>query len=306
MIYLNCKTDELFPKGRTCLTVVRENIEKFSKYNVNAEYLDELEANIVEGESTWDDNMERMDLKTLTSIKDDYLLKCFDWGRELSIRVKLALKKNANIQIEFPSKDLLKARHSESKMISLLEILIKIATDKDVFLAPHGQTPEVIQEGKDLLQNLRKSDYDQELKKVMKKEATDSRHKLYRKIYDTINTLNEIGRNVFSDEPEKLRLFDSPWKSSKKHNSTIYEGTVEPESTIAVTGNLTPDTLIHAENTGTTDLLVFVNTNGVIPEDYLLVPGGELTKELSELGEGKYLKLHNNDNINTGAFKITV
>ncbi|MCP4181447.1 MAG: hypothetical protein GY756_27100 [bacterium] len=303
---MNCKESELFPNARTCISIVRDNIDKFIKFNETDVTIDEFESDVDEAESIWDDKMERMDLKSLTSIKDEFLTKSFNWGRDLYLRVKLALSKNPNISIIFPSKDLQKSRYNDSLMISLLEILIKLAEDKSEYLAPHGLTPDVIQEGKDLLQNLRKSDYEQELKKLTRKGATDVRHKLYKKIYDKINSLNEMGRNIFADEPEKLRLFESPWTKYHKHKTIIFEGSILPESTIIVTEDLNPDTVLHVENIGLTDLLIFVNSNGETPEGDVIEAGTELTVEISELGEGKYLKLYNNNKINTGAYKIEI
>ncbi len=99
-----------------------------------------------------------------------------------------------------------------------------------------------------------------------------------------------MGRNIFKDEPETLLLFDTPWGDHHRQKSTIYERALEAQSTIVVTEDLKSDTLLHIENTGTTELLIFVNSNGELPVGSLINPGTELTAELSESGEGKYLK----------------
>ncbi|MCP4179586.1 MAG: hypothetical protein GY756_17645 [bacterium] len=276
------------------------------KFSVTPVYLDDFEVKIEEADKMWSDLKQRIDLKMLTAQKDICLNSCYEWCKDLSLRFRLAFSKNDIVNVNFPSKQLLKAKKSEAKMIYLMNIIIELGEKHSADLLAYGQTPEVIQEGKDLLENLKDSDSVQELQKREKKEATEARHKKYNEIYDIINRLNEIGRNVFAHEPEKLLLFDSPWNSHHKKKSSVYEGIIEPVSTVVVAEDLDPETVLHIENTGETDLIVFVNTNGEIPEGNAIDPGTELTAELSELGEGKYLKIRNKDTKTVGSYKIDI
>ncbi len=303
---LNFRVEKLIPAARTCLNVCRQTIDQFTIFGITAENLDHFESLISEAENIRPEEKERIDLKMITALKDEVNKECYDWVRRLHIRVKISLGKGSAVYKMFPAKSLLKARHNDNKMVFVMEEAIEISEENATELLPHGQTPDEIQKGKDLLVKLRKTEYDQEHKKRDKKKATFCRNKLFKEIYDTVNKLNEMGRNIFSDDPENLLLFESPWPTYKKHKPKTFEGSILPENTIIVTEDLSPDTLIHVENTGSTDLLIFVNTNGETPEGSLINSGTELTAEISELGEGRYLKLFNNDKENTGTYMIEI
>ncbi len=96
-------------------------------------------------------------------------------------------------------------------MMALMEALISLANKYQSELAGFGQTPELLAQGSELLNELRAADTAQELKKDTKKQSTQDRYQQFKNLYDTITRLNRIGRLVFENDPTNLALFESKW-----------------------------------------------------------------------------------------------
>lgn len=96
-------------------------------------------------------------------------------------------------------------------MMPIMETLIKLAADHHKDLTSAGQTEAIRDAGQPLLENLRESDAVQEVKKDDKTSAKEDRHLIFKKLYDTVNRINKVGRLVFENDPVKLPLFQSKW-----------------------------------------------------------------------------------------------
>ena len=114
----------------------------------------------------------------------------------------------------FPAVEFADAIRSEKKMLPLMEGMLSLAQKYSADLSSHGQTPEVITRGLDLLAELRDADAAQELKKDDKQAASQTRYQQFAQLYETVNRINKVGRLVFKDDPARLTLFESKWPRS--------------------------------------------------------------------------------------------
>ncbi len=205
------------------LQLAREKVDKLSFLGIDDKYLDLFEEKIKEAKAISANLQQIIQLKSITNGKNTAKENCFKWARELSIRLKLALNDDEKYSRLFPSKDLIKARHSDIKMISLMKMLISISEENNSLLSKQGQTPEIIEKGKGFHNSLIDNKLEQDSKKTEKKDITVIRQEKFKELYDIINKINLAGRNIFADKPESLVLFETPWPKYKKKNIKINE-----------------------------------------------------------------------------------
>ncbi len=200
--------------AKTTLTNARNNLTGLSEFGVNEDLLNQFEANIRTAEALPGETQKRIELKELTRDKDEALDACYAWGRKLQTRLELAFGKNSSQTKSFPTKEFGKAASSENTMMSVMEILLSLAEQHKTELANYGQTPEVLAQGSQCLDELRAADAAQELKKDTKLGATRERYQHFQTIYDTVNRINKVGRLVFASDPVRLALFESKWPAA--------------------------------------------------------------------------------------------
>ena len=211
MIRAPVSEEKILSVSKTTLNTARITLGSLSEFGFNQENITNFESEISTAEAMPGELSNRIDLINLTDDKDECLLSCFQWGRKLRARIKLAFPKNSNEVKSFPSKEFEKAKKSENKMMSVMEILIKQAVKYHPQLSNFGQTDEIRDAGNTLLENLRSADAQQESQKTENPSSTQERYQLFRKLYDTVNRINRIGRIVFKNDPVRLVLFESKW-----------------------------------------------------------------------------------------------
>ncbi len=197
--------------AKTTLQTLRDLIAQLSEFGLDTAVADQFDADITAAEAMPTDLHNRISLRQLTSDKEEALNACWQWGRKLRTRLQLAFGANSPQSKSFPSKEFSDSANSENNMMSVMKVLTALAeTHKDV-LANFGQTPEILAEGSVLLDDLRGADAVQEQQKDSKRVATEERHQVFQKLYDTVNRINKVGRIVFQDDPANRSRFDSKW-----------------------------------------------------------------------------------------------
>ena len=162
--------------SKTTLANGRENVTALSRFGITEELLNQFESDINTAEALPSGKSVLLEMKDFTQSKDDALDECFNWGRELRTRMQLVFERGSHQYQSFPSSDFIKATYSESVMMTVMPILIKIATKYQDQLSVYGQTPEVLTDGTDFLNALREADAAQEFKKDDKKSSTQDRN----------------------------------------------------------------------------------------------------------------------------------
>jgi hypothetical protein len=199
--------------ARTTLANARANLTALAEFGVTAATLDQFGAAIQTAEALSRETQQRIELKDLTQTKEDAMDACYQWGRKLRLRLQLAFGKSSAEARLFPAKDFQNAVNSEHAMMAVMDVLIDLADKYKTELAAFGQTPELLAQGRDLLNDLRTADSAQELKKDTKKQSTQDRYQQFKNLYDTVNRINRIGRLVFENDPATLTLFETKWPS---------------------------------------------------------------------------------------------
>lgn len=211
---LNVPLDRILEETRLKLAIAHEHIADLGRFGLSEEWLDTLDHDIETAQALPSFNEQRDRLKALTAAKDARLAECVQWGRELRLRLDLAYGKKAKPPLPFPSKDWAASERNESKMITLLPRLIKLATEQATDLAKAGQTEADLDRGSELLENLITANQAQEEYNLNRTQETAQRRSQFRKLYDGVNRINQVGQMVYAANPAKARLFRSNWSSS--------------------------------------------------------------------------------------------
>ncbi len=197
--------------AKTTLDNARSKVDKLSDFGIDGEFLNDFEARIQTTEAQPRDIVLRFEQRDSTQAKNDVLANCHTWGREFRTRIELGFGGQSPELKSFPSTAFNKAAKSETRMMVVMEGLVDLAERYKDALAPFGHSEEIINQGKQLLADLRLKDKQQELKKAHKDSATRGRRKHFQEIYQKTNMINKVGRLVFKDDPSIQSLFESKW-----------------------------------------------------------------------------------------------
>jgi len=193
-----------------------DNKASLQSFGINDALLDEFHQKIVQAQAMPKEEQKRVELNEITATKNQSLENCYNWGKQLKLRVELAFGKKSPQATAFTTAKFASAKKSESQMLVTMLALLELAQNHNESLANFGQTPEFIQEGTEFLESLKSIDKLQEQTKSSKQSVSEERHILFNELYETINKINKVGRMVFADDGAKLVLFKSNWPISKK------------------------------------------------------------------------------------------
>ncbi len=227
MARLKISAAVILTEAKDALARGRRYATDIARLAITGEWLDQFEQEIAETEALPAHLFNQMDLKGLTQDKDEFLSECYDWARMLETRIEFRYGVDSKLYRRFPNTALTDARNSEQKMLPIMEGLVKLATKHAKDLAEAGQTPEELQVGVDLLEELRAADARQEEKKDLNLEATQERVEAHQNLYDKVNQINKAGRRLFRNDPISLASFRSPWP---KYRTSGPESDTEGES----------------------------------------------------------------------------
>ncbi len=306
MNQLNHQHGRILSVADTTYEVSVENVADFAPFGLTTEFFVNYKSKISEAKEIVSDLTERNMLKSLTSHKEEVLAKCFKWGRDLILRFELEYSSHSPEMENFPRKDLQKAKKCEFKMIKVLKTYIKLAEKHNESLVTHGLTPEEIQKGKDLISELDNAEIAQEVKKVLKKNLTTLRNEIFYDLYKTTVKIYKIARSIYVDVPEKLVMYKSPWPKHVTDSISVYEGFVDPLSSVEIAEDISQDSELHIENKGTTELMFYVSNNGEENTGITINAGLIANILLSEIGIGRFLKVLNKGETEKGEYKVEV
>lgn len=211
------KSEELILS--TALTTYQnatENKTSLESFGINDALLEEFHQKIVQAQAMPKEEQKRIELNAVTSAKNKTLEDCYNWSKQLKLRVELAFGKTSVESKAFSTSNLRKAQYSEQQMMVTMPALLELAQNHNNVLANFGQTPEFIQNGTQFLESLKSADQLQEQKKSLKQSVSEERHILFNELYETINKINKVGKMVFVNDSAKAVLFKSNWPISKK------------------------------------------------------------------------------------------
>jgi len=308
MIEANLRVSEnnIISAAKKSLNIAKEHLVSLSLFGITGSFLSNFELKILECEDFINRDIEIIELKELTNRKYKALEDCYNWGRQLALRIEIAFGKKSEQFNNFPSKQLLDSQRNDERMLSLMEVLISISKKFSIELFDYGQTPEVIDEGAKLFRSLKYSNSAQEKKKENKKESTKNRKEKFLELYEIVNKINKVGRTIYKNDKSKKNTFKSPWKnkSSKDKTIKVFKGKINPLETSEITQNLRKNKKIKISNYGES-ILHFYNTNNSHKFHFKeIYPDQTLEILVKELGEGIILKAENIDETKIGKYKV--
>ena len=296
--------EKILSVSKKTLKIAKEHVKTFSVFGITSIFLQEFEKEISDAEKLLTLRIQRIELKEYTVNKNLELQNCYNYGRELSIRLEIAFGKNSIEMNNFPSKELLQAQKNEEKMFILMDTIINIAEKYFSQLINFGFTEEILTKGKELKNALQESNNKQEQQKEINKKQTKDRKEKFSELYKTVNKINKIGRTIYKNTTEK-HYFSSPWINQNSKNFKIYQAKINPVATKIILENLQVKT-ITLNNIGNSELK-FYRTDNEEYSDYKTLQPTETKKiRSSTLGKGKFLKVFNNDENKIGEYKVLV
>lgn len=291
------------------LSTAKKHLQKLGTFGINSDFLENFENDIKKAEDLLNKNSDVEEQKNLTSKKNKALENCYDWARQLAIRIEICFGRKSEVFENFPSKKLLKAQRNEAVMLPLMETVIKIAENNFEDLQNCGLTKETIEQGRAEAQNLRTANKLQKQKKAENKLLTKERTHIFEQLYETVNRINKVGRMVYKTKKYERELFASPWKKPRQKQVETFEGLIDPNSETMITGDISANNLTF-KNLGNTDLQIFRANNTTektnLESGYILKKEEIKKLKTSILGSGDMLIVKNLSQNKIGAYRVEI
>lgn len=207
---LEFSENTILSASQTTLDIARKDQEQLGTVGIDREYLDELESDIEAADALHSHEQNQGALGTITDAKNKLTELCYGWIRSVRSRMDRVFGVTSVEYARLP-KSPARGKGRESIMIPAMEQAIQVAEEYHDKLQEVGQTDEDIEEGKELRTRLRAGDGKQELKKIENLSDTRIREEMFGSLYDRVNQINRVGRDLFADDPAKLARYQSPW-----------------------------------------------------------------------------------------------
>jgi len=192
-----------------------KGLEKLALSGLSKDYYDAFAANILHAKRFMTaDEVKKANAKKLTDVKKK-CTQCFGWGKKLQFYLKRAFGEGSPQWNEFPDK-LYDAKENAADMLNELPAAFTIADKYSAELTAKGGMPaDYKQTGEALKEELDAIDKEHKVKVEQSESYTVQRQLAHKKVYDTVNEINELGRQEYKDDPVTLKLFKSPWPQGK-------------------------------------------------------------------------------------------
>jgi hypothetical protein len=227
---LPCSRKKLLVIAKNTLAVIIQFLVQFTVKKIDQQYCDTFEEEINTTAKLKTDDALKNEASAQNALVKTKCKANHKWGMLLKTYLQRAFGKKGIEVEEFPNgfEDL---RTDEAGMIDTMPQVIELAKKYKTTLQAKGMDANFIEQGINLLKEL------DELSKADKKLESD--HKAYREerhlahlaLYDKINYINSVGREIFAEDPVNLKYFDSPWATGKddgKDNETPAAGANTP------------------------------------------------------------------------------
>lgn len=197
-----------------------KGLEKLALSGLTTDYYAAFAANIQLAKNfKTADEVKKSNAKKLSEVKKK-CEECFNWVKKLQFYIKRAFNEGSPQWNELPEK-ISESKKDEAEMLNLLPATFTLADKYAAELKAKGMPDNYKQTGEALKAELETITIEHG-KMVEQSQAYTVQRKLaHRKVYDTVNEINELGRQEYREDPVTLKLFKSPWPQAKdKDNGT--------------------------------------------------------------------------------------
>jgi len=191
-----------------------KGLAKLAKKGLNAAYFDTFAANIKKARDyKTADEKKKTNAEKLAAVKA-VCAECYEWIKTLQFVVKEVFKEDSPEYKSFPS-NLADAKEDASEMTNVLPAIFTILENHKTKLAEANLPADFKETGETLSDNLKVIAKEYGVMEEQSKTYTLERKLAHRKVYDTINSINEAGNLEYKNDPVTLKLFKSPWPTNK-------------------------------------------------------------------------------------------
>jgi hypothetical protein len=215
---LPCSRKKLIETAKNTLTVILNFLVNLTPKGINQQYYDTFRDEIAAVAALKTERALENEAAATNATVKAMCLKNHKWGMLLKTYMKRQYG-NKGIQLdEFPNNfdDL---RADEAGMIDTLPQVISLAKKYKRVLLTKGMDADFIEKGEALLAELDTHNSDAKKMEADHKAYREERHLAQLALYDKINYINSIGREVFASDPVNIKYFDSPWGAGKKSDN---------------------------------------------------------------------------------------
>ena len=149
--------------------------------------------------------------------------QCYKWSMMLKKYLKRTYGRKGKQMEEFPAgfKDL---KNDEEGMINTMPQVIQLSKKYKSDLVTKGMNEDYDTEGQTLLTGLDNANKDKNNKEKDDDAYLKQRHMAQLSLYDKINFVNDIGREVFENDPVNRSYFKSPWDTKNGTKKEVEVG----------------------------------------------------------------------------------
>lgn len=204
---------KLFTQADITLETTK-GLAKLAKKGLNAAYFDTFAANIQKArEFKTSDEKKKTNAEKLAAVREA-CNECYEWIKTLQFAVKNIFSEDSPEYKSFPS-NLSDTENDASEMTNALPAIFTILEDHKVRLAEANLPADFKATGETLSANLSTIAKEYAVMEEQSKSYTLERKLAHRKVYDTVNNINEAGAREYKNDPVTLKLFKSPWPQYK-------------------------------------------------------------------------------------------
>ena len=211
---LPCSRKKLLETAKNTLRVILKFLVQLTAKKIDQQFCDDFSDEIVSvTELKTDDALVKEAAAQNTLVKSK-CKECHKWGMLLKTYLQRAFGKKGVEVNEFPNnfEDL---RLDVAGMIDTFPEAINLAKKYKAILQTKGMDNDFIDRGINLLKELDELNTADNEMEADHKAYREERHLAHLALYDKINYINSVGREVFDKDQVNLKYFESPWGVGK-------------------------------------------------------------------------------------------
>lgn len=268
-------------------------------------HLDSVKAKLQEAYDQPTDDYIRDVLSQKTAIVLESLRECQNAVQFDKHFVKKLVEKNPLALEQFGYDEYSEIRDKQPQMVVLMENYYDRCVENQVELLASGYTQEKIEKKKELAEDLKAKNKDQEKYKKNRKKITYNRILVYNALWKMIMDIANFGKLIYTGNYGQYQRYVI--NESSDTEPQTYSGVVAADQTVSIISDVAPATVLDLKNTGSTVLqFCLEDTHNPCAAGAELQPGDEQEVVASNLGDGIILKCTNKSTTNDGAYEVVV
>ena len=219
-----CSRKKLLEVAKTTVTVIGKFLVQLTVKGINQQYLDDFSADLNTVVEMKTDKAIKDETSALNAMVKAKCRKSYKWGMMLKKYLKRAFGKKGVELAEFPV-NFDEIKNDEEAMINTMPQVIELSKKYKSSLTTKGMSEDYDVKGQTLLDELDALNTEKSNKEKEDDAYLEQRHIAHLNLYDKINYVNDIGREVFENDPVNITFFKSPW--TEKNSAPKEEEVVE-------------------------------------------------------------------------------